>query len=214
MRRNLILASALLTMVVAPVAANKEEETVKTQLVGYQETPLTINSPGTGEFKAKVRQEGTAIDYELTYRDLSSAVTQSHIHFGRPAITGGIVLFLCTNLTPPANVPTPQACPAAPASITGTLTSADVIAVPAQGIEPGSAGLQRLSEPARPVAQPIDGFKDALPRGVANALVAAVEDQGNGGQGGPAFFGYVLDAERLALGHWLSSVDSCIPGIT
>src|SRR6266702_4499615 len=126
MRRNLILAAALLTMVAAPVAANKEEETVQTQLVGYQETPVTINSAGTGEFKAKVRQERTAIDYELTYRDLSSAVTQSHIHFGRPAITGGIVLFLCTNLTPPANVPTPQACPTTnPATITGTLTAAD-----------------------------------------------------------------------------------------
>jgi len=144
MRRNLILAAALLTMVAAPVAANKEEETVQTQLVGYQETPVTINSAGTGEFKAKVRQERTAIDYELTYRDLSSAVTQSHIHFGRPAITGGIVLFLCTNLTPPANVPTPQLCPAAPASITGTLTSADVIAVPAQGIDPGSAGFAEM----------------------------------------------------------------------
>ncbi len=165
MRRNLILASALLTMVVAPVAANKEEETVKTQLVGYQETPLTINSPGTGEFKAKVRQEGTAIDYELTYRDLSSAVTQSHIHFGRPAITGGIVLFLCTNLTPPANVPTPQACPAAPASITGTLTSADVIAVPAQGIEPGSAGFAEMLQAIQAGAAYVNVHTSAHPSG-------------------------------------------------
>lgn len=69
---------------------------------------------------------------------------QSHIHFGRPAITGGIVLFLCTNLTPPAGVPKPQGCPAAPATITGTLTAADVIAVPGQGIDPGAAGFAEM----------------------------------------------------------------------
>jgi len=37
------------------------------------------------------------------------------------------VLFLCTNGTPPANVPAPPACPAAPATVRGTLTAADLI---------------------------------------------------------------------------------------
>src|SRR5712691_9702820 len=104
-----VLAAVLLTMVVAPVLAG--EHTVKTQLSGYEETPLTINSPGSGEFKATIRHNGTEIEFELTYQDLSSDVTQAHIHFGRPAISGMIVLFLCTNGTPPMGVPTPQACP-------------------------------------------------------------------------------------------------------
>lgn len=132
------LAAVLLAMTVAPVLAG--EPTVKTQLNGYEETPLTINSPGSGEFKATIRNDGTEIRYELTYQDLSSDVTQAHIHFGRPAISGMIVLFLCTNLDPPSGVPTPQACPAAPATITGTLTAADVIARPAQGIDAGATG--------------------------------------------------------------------------
>ena len=71
---------------------------------------------------------------------------QAHIHFGRPAISGGIVLFLCTNLTPPDGVPTPQACPNAPATITGTLTAVDVIPLPAQGIDPGAAGFAEMIE--------------------------------------------------------------------
>jgi hypothetical protein len=79
-------------------------------------------------------------------------VTQSHIHFGRPAISGGIVLFLCTNLTPPDGVPTPQACPDAPATITGTLTAADVIPLPDQGIDPGAAGFAEMIEAIRVVA--------------------------------------------------------------
>src|SRR5439155_16919226 len=112
-------------------AGYRAADTVTTRLSGYQETPLTINAPASGEFKATMRDDGTAIDYTLTYRDLSSPVTQAHIHFGRPAISGGIVLFLCTNLTPPAGVPTPQMCPPAPATITGMLTAADVIAVAA-----------------------------------------------------------------------------------
>ena len=68
-----ILATALVIALVAPVAA----EEFKTDLTGYQETPLTINSNASGEFTAKIvnlKGGGTAIDYELTYRDLSSAV--------------------------------------------------------------------------------------------------------------------------------------------
>jgi len=153
MKRILVIAAALLTVIVAPVAAN-DEEAIRVRLTGYQETPLTINSPASGEFKAKIHSDGSAIDYELTYRDLSSNVLQSHIHFGRPATTGGIVLFLCTNLTPPAGVPTPQPCPTTnPATITGTLTAADVIASSGtnagQAIDPGAAGFAEMIKAIR-----------------------------------------------------------------
>ena len=135
--------TALLIALVGPVAAQQ----FKTDLTGYEETPLTINSDASGKFTAKVvklKSGGTEIDYELTYQDLSSAVQQAHIHFGRPAISGQIVLFLCTNLAPPAGVPTPQACPPPPAKITGTLTAADVIARPTQGIDAGATGLEEM----------------------------------------------------------------------
>jgi hypothetical protein len=123
--------------------------TFATKLVGYEETPLTLNSPGSGSFKATVNGDGTAIDYTLSYTVLSSAITQSHIHFGRPAITGQIVLYLCTNLTPPAGVPLPQACPPGPATITGTLTAADVIARPTQNIDAGAAGFAEMIKAMR-----------------------------------------------------------------
>jgi hypothetical protein len=145
-----ILAAALVTMIVPPVLADKPitagQTKIAAELSGYQETPLTINSNGSGEFAATIHDNGTAITYQLTYRDLSTAVQQAHIHFGRPGITGMIVLFLCTNLTPPAGVPTPQACPPAPATITGTLTAADVIARSAQGIDGGAAGFTEMLE--------------------------------------------------------------------
>jgi CHRD domain-containing protein len=140
-----ILSAALLPMIASPGIADD-----RAHLSGYNETPLTISSTGSGEFRTRVNHDGTAIDYQLSYRDLESTVTQSHIHFGAPAITGGIVLFLCTNLNnAPATVPTPQACPAAPATITGTLTAADVIAVPGQGIDPGAVGFAEIVKAMR-----------------------------------------------------------------
>jgi len=128
-----IAAIAALAAVGTPTAsADGDRSTFTTNLTGYQETPATINSSGSGEFAAKISKDGSEIQYVLTYRNLTTNVAQAHIHFGRPGLNGSIVLFLCTNLAPPANVPVPQACPQAPvggaaATVSGTLTSANMI---------------------------------------------------------------------------------------
>jgi hypothetical protein len=168
-----VLFTAVLMMSVAPALA--DQDTVTARLSGYQETPLTINSPGSAEFIATIREDGTSINYALTYRDLSSPVTQAHIHFGRPAITGGIVLFLCTNLTPPDGVPTPQACPDAPATIAGTLTAVDVIPLPDQGIDPGAAGFAELIEAIRAVAAYVNVHTKNHPGGELRSRLRAHE---------------------------------------
>ena len=147
-----VVGVAFLTMVVGLVAADKDP--IRTKLTGLEETTATINTPASGEFKAIISEDGTSIKYEETWRDLSSTITQSHIHFGRPALTGQIVLYLCSNLTPPpTGVPMPQACPlASPATITGTLTEADVIASPVmggQGIDAGAAGFAEMVKAIR-----------------------------------------------------------------
>ena|SRR2546425_6829840 len=137
-----VLAAALLTMVVTAVAA--DDDIVRTRLSGYNETPFTINSSASGEFTSRIHEDGTAIDFTLTFRDLSSPPNDAHIHFGRPGISGGIVLYLCTNFTAPVSVPTPQACPTAPATITGTLTAADVLPRSFLGIDAGAAGFAEM----------------------------------------------------------------------
>jgi hypothetical protein len=148
---SVAVAAALAAASMSTALADGGKSTFTTNLTGYQETPLTISSPGSGEFAAKVSKDGTEIQYVLSYRDLATNVLQAHIHFGRPALSGGIVLFLCTNLAPPANVPTPPACPQAPvggptATVSGTLTAANFI-VPAansQGLDPGAAGFAEV----------------------------------------------------------------------
>ena len=70
----------------------------------------------------------------MSYQDLEAPVTQAHIHFGAKGQTGGVSVFLCTNVGGPVGT---QACPAQPATITGTIVPADVIGPAAQGIDPG-----------------------------------------------------------------------------
>jgi CHRD domain len=142
--RKLIVASLLLvgaasTLVVAAIAtgdSGSRNISAHGGLVGYNETPLTISTTGGGTFKAKVANDGESFSWTLSYEALEGSVLQSHIHFGAPAITGGISIFLCTNLgNGPAGT---QACPASPATISGTATAADVIGPNGQGIEPGA----------------------------------------------------------------------------
>ncbi len=103
------------------------------QLIGYQEVP-SVSSRGSGRFEAKI-VDNERIEYRLSYRDLEAAVLQAHIHFAQRDVNGGISVFLCSNLgNGPAGT---QACPAAPATITGTLVAANVIGPAGQGIAAG-----------------------------------------------------------------------------
>jgi hypothetical protein len=92
-------------------------------LHGFEEVPV-VSTVAEGEFKARISQDQTQITYELSYEDLESAVQQAHIHLGQKGVNGGITVFLCTNLgNGPAGT---QLCPPSPATITGTITAADV----------------------------------------------------------------------------------------
>jgi len=107
---------------------------VREQLSGYAENP-TLSTAGEGQFRAVFNERTQEITYTLSYANLEGTVTQAHVHFGNPWVNGGISVFLCTNLgNGPAGT---QACPPAPATITGTLRPADVIGPPAQGIAAG-----------------------------------------------------------------------------
>jgi CHRD domain-containing protein len=108
--------------------------------------------PGGWLFRpVAIYEQASTLVYSLCRRDLSSPVTQAHIHFGRPATSGAIVLFLCNTSAapPPAPAPTPPLCRPAPATVTGTLTMANVIARPDQGIDPGAAGFAEMLEAIR-----------------------------------------------------------------
>ena len=92
-------------------------------LVGYNEVPA-VSTTGNGSFNARISNDGSQIEWELSYSDLEGAVQQAHIHIGNTGVNGGISVFLCTNLgNGPAGT---QPCPAPPATISGTIVAADV----------------------------------------------------------------------------------------
>jgi len=135
-------------------SAQAEDAAFKAVLVGSEEVPAVLTA-ASGGFRARLSPDGTSLEYELDYADLEGSVTQAHIHIGQAGANGGVAVWLCSNLASP---PTPvgvQACPAPPAHITGVITSADVVGLPAQGVSPNE----------------FEAIVDALQRGLAYANV-------------------------------------------
>src|SRR6185369_7012281 len=96
---------------------------IKELLIGAEEVPY-VSTTANGQFEARINQTETEIAYTLSYSTLEGDVQQAHIHLGQAGVAGGISVFLCTNLN---NGPVgTQACPPAPATITGVITAAYV----------------------------------------------------------------------------------------
>jgi hypothetical protein len=111
------------------------QSTFRDQLSGYEETPVAISTTGSGQVRLQIDDRSDEISYRVSYTGLEGDVLQAHIHFGAPATSGGVSVFLCTNL---GNGPEgTQACPASPATITGTITPDDVGGPAGQGIAAG-----------------------------------------------------------------------------
>jgi hypothetical protein len=110
-------------------------DSIREELTGYEEDPLVLSTTGNGSFRARVNDSQQTIDFRLRYAELEGDIQQAHIHFGGRHQSGGISVFLCTNLgNGPAGT---QTCPAAPGTVTGTLDPADVIGPAGQGIAVG-----------------------------------------------------------------------------
>jgi hypothetical protein len=77
-----ILASAL------AFGVTQGFKNIKDLLTGYEETPSAVSTTGNGTFNARISNDESRIDWELSYDDLEGAVQQAHIHFGQKSITG------------------------------------------------------------------------------------------------------------------------------
>ena len=123
-RWRIAALAAGLVSIVGVVYASNGGSLLRANLSGYEEVP-TLSSSGSARFVASISKDETEVRWKLSYANLESEVTQSHIHFSAPGMSGPVVVFLCTNL---GNGPTgTQMCPAAPATISGTFTAADVL---------------------------------------------------------------------------------------
>lgn len=131
MRKQAMIAVAALVW--SSAAAAQVGGTASARLRAFDEVPA-LSTPGGGHFTATIADDGSAIEYHLSYFNLEGVAAQSHIHFAQRGVNGGITIFLCSNL---GNGPVgTQACPASPGEISGTIHAEDVLAN-AQGIGAG-----------------------------------------------------------------------------
>ncbi len=114
---------------------------VRATLSGFQEVPA-LSSSCEGRFHARISNDESQIEFELSYANLEGSVQQAHIHFGQKGVNAGISVFLCSNLgNGPAGT---QLCPIPSGTITGVIRAANIIGPAGQGIAAGE--IQELIE--------------------------------------------------------------------
>jgi len=78
-------------------------------LSGFQETPSTLSTPGSGRFTAKIDDDAQTIDYKLSFEGLEAPAIAAHIHLGARATSGGVSAFSAAAATsrraPPGAAP-------------------------------------------------------------------------------------------------------------
>ena len=109
------------------VVSAAEAQTFRANLVGDNEVP-PINTKATATLKLTI---GSTITFTVTYADLSTPLLFSHFHFAPTKVAGGVMIFLCGGGNQP-NCPQTLA-----GTFSGTITEANVVALPAQGIALG-----------------------------------------------------------------------------
>ena len=131
----MVVGTILATTGSGPAVADNELDSNNVRLSGYEEDPLVLSTTGNGRFKLRIDVDMQEATYELSYSALEGDVTQAHIHIGGRSQSGGISVFLCTNL---GNGPVgTQLCPAAPGEISGTFGPANIIGPTGQGVAAG-----------------------------------------------------------------------------
>jgi hypothetical protein len=119
-----------LLLCIAFAAAADEDTRFRAALVGTQEVPA-IFAAGSAIFEARMLDNDTRIEFQLTYEHLTAPPLVAHVHFGQRGVAGGVSFFLCGGGGKPP-------CPASTSgSVTGTVVAANVVGQVAQGIAPG-----------------------------------------------------------------------------
>ena len=131
-----ILGSAVAVGCIGAAAAayaDRGETQLRAQLRGLNEVPPTT-SRATGELRAAINATETQINFTLSYSNLSGPAGAAHIHFAPTKVNGDVMVFFCGGGGK-------GACPAGTsATVTGTLTAADIVGPARQGIPPAPAG--------------------------------------------------------------------------
>jgi hypothetical protein len=140
MHRAMLGALVSGLMIVPAAMAAPHEEEFHAVFSGFNEVGAlnaqtgAIFSPGRATLELELNRADQTLTFVLKYSGLSGPVTQSHIHFGKVHMAGGVMVFFCSNVGGP---PGTQPCPANGGTVTGTISAANVIGPATQGVTAG-----------------------------------------------------------------------------
>jgi hypothetical protein len=122
----IVLAGSSLTA----MSGHSREDDFKASLNGSHEVPV-INTNATARLRAELNGDETELMVTLQFDNLSANAAASHFHLGQTHTNGAVVAFICGGGGQ-------AACPAATSGeVTATITAANILAVPAQGVNAG-----------------------------------------------------------------------------
>ena len=144
MSRRLWACTKLAAFMVLLLSIPARAQEYSAKFSGFQEVGgLGAGETGailsTGQATVKLTLDKTAqtLTYTLTYSGLTN-VLQSHIHFGKEHVAGGVMVFFCSNLgNGPVGTPACPDDPAGEVTVTGTIRPAGVVGLAAQNITAG-----------------------------------------------------------------------------
>ncbi len=167
---------------VAKAPSDDDATTFKARLRGLNETPGPVATQATGSFRATLSSDGSTLSYTVSYSNLNAQVLFSHIHFGFPKESGGVMVFLCGPAAgaaggPPAGFPNPPACPdTTSGTVSGTVTAANVVGPNSQGITP-AGDFAKVVQAMREGAAYVNVHSTRSPSGeIRGPVVAGNED--------------------------------------
>jgi CHRD domain len=142
MRYMMLASAAFATAAFMLQSADAKAQAFSTVLSGFEELGALNNetgaifSPGQGTLDLVLNTNAQTLSFTLVYSGLSANITQSHIHFGKEHVPGGIMVYFCSNLSnPPVGTST---CPVPSGTVTGTLTASSVVGPAAQNVSAGN----------------------------------------------------------------------------
>jgi hypothetical protein len=93
MKPTVILVALVAALATASAAYAQDELKFEADLSGAAERPILVMTEGVGD--AKFESDGTSVDFELKWDDLSTPAFAAHIHCGGPDQAGpvGVTLF-------------------------------------------------------------------------------------------------------------------------
>jgi hypothetical protein len=139
MQRLVLAVAALMMLALAFPAKTTADDPQNDQvgtplraiLTGYQEVPA-VSTKGVGEFRARLSDDKTKIDYTLEWKDLEgTTITKANLHFGQVSVTGDVLALLCG-----PNSQTAVCGDPASGKIQGSIAATDIVGPLPQGIDP------------------------------------------------------------------------------